>query len=55
MDKAGLDGGKDYKYCRELTRIANREQVAIVIELDDLAQFVEKEEFIDRIEINVKR
>lgn len=33
------DGSKDFKYVRQLTSLAHREQSAMYIELDDLNQF----------------
>ncbi|XP_071439916.1 DNA replication licensing factor Mcm7 [Hetaerina americana] len=35
----GDDGKKDFKYARQLVKLAHREQVALCIELDDMSNF----------------
>jgi len=56
-DGTGPDGGKDFKYCRKLTSIANREQVAITVDLDELTEFLgnDKDELVTKIENNAYR
>ncbi|CAL8106657.1 unnamed protein product [Orchesella dallaii] len=48
-------GGKDFKYAKQITALANREQVEMVVEMDDLAMFDDTEMLIDNIERNAKR
>jgi len=35
----GNEGGKEFKYAQQMSRIAHREQVDLTIELDDLAEY----------------
>ncbi|CAG7818629.1 unnamed protein product [Allacma fusca] len=50
-------GSKDFKYAKQLTALANREQTAITVELDDLAEYVQatNETLVDNIEKNARR
>lgn len=36
------DGGKEFKYANQLTKLAHREQVALYIELDDVYDYNEE-------------
>ena len=50
------DGRKEYKYSKQLTAIANREQTALVIDLNDLEEFADADdEMVKHIERNAKR
>lgn len=47
------EGNKTFKYGAQLTRLAHREQVGIVIDLDDLAEF--NESLAEAVQQNVRR
>jgi len=49
-------GGKDFKYAKQISTLANRETTALTVELDDfLAYDDENEKLVERIEINARR
>lgn len=47
------DGNKTFKYAAQLTRLAHREQVGIIIDLDDLADY--NESLAEAIQQNTRR
>ncbi|CAO1344113.1 unnamed protein product [Diamesa serratosioi] len=47
------DGNKTFKYATQLTRLAHREQVGIIIDLDDLADY--NESLAEAIQQNTRR
>lgn len=47
--------GKDFKYAKQITALANREQIEMVVDLDDLAQYDDNESLVENIERNAKR
>jgi len=48
-------GGKDFKYAKQITALANREQVEMVVDMDDLVMFDDTEALVENIERNAKR
>lgn len=51
--KEGKNGSKDFKYASQLTKIAHREQVELVVDLDDVAEF--DPELAEQIVENARR
>ncbi|CAG8601950.1 7799_t:CDS:2, partial [Acaulospora colombiana] len=51
------DNPKNYKYMRQLQSIANREQDSLIIELDDIANWIDRAEngLLNRIQTNTRR
>ncbi|KAK7864443.1 hypothetical protein R5R35_000475 [Gryllus longicercus] len=47
------DGRKDFKYAKQLTKLAHREQVAVTIDLDDLSEF--DPDLVETITNNTRR
>lgn len=47
--------GKDFKYAKQITALANREQIEMIVDMDDLIQYDDNEKLVESIERNGKR